>query len=82
VTRDLTVPAYVADAQEIRRIAGLCLKRAPLHKKLRLLGVRMGALLSAEESTKNKQNQPPASVKHAGTASNLGAADSLTGQLF
>jgi DNA polymerase IV len=82
VTRDLTVPAYVADAQEIRRIAGLCLKRAPLHKKLRLLGVRMGALLSAEESTKNKPNQPPAGVKHAGTASNLGAFDSLTGQLF
>jgi DNA polymerase-4 len=34
----------VGDAKQIRRAAGLCLKRAPLEKKLRLLGVRVGTL--------------------------------------
>jgi len=45
VTRDLTVDQPTADAAAIRQLAGQCLKRAPLHKRLRLLGVRVGALL-------------------------------------
>ncbi|MFZ1500191.1 MAG: hypothetical protein WAT33_10245, partial [Giesbergeria sp.] len=32
------------DAAAIRRAAGLCLKRAPLNQRLRLLGVRVGGL--------------------------------------
>ena len=32
------------DAATLRRMAGLCLKRAPLAQRLRLLGVRVGAL--------------------------------------
>lgn len=44
VTREITLPEPVADAQGIRRSAGLCLKRAPLERRLRLLGVRAGAL--------------------------------------
>ena len=44
VTRDLTLPAPVADARAIRRAAGECLKRVPLDQKLRLLGVRASAL--------------------------------------
>ena len=44
VTRDITVEQYTADAKTIRQLAGQCLKRAPLQKKLRLLGVRVGAL--------------------------------------
>jgi DNA polymerase-4 len=44
VTRDLTLPEPVADAAAIRRAAGECLKRAPLERRLRLLGVRAGAL--------------------------------------
>jgi DNA polymerase-4 len=44
VTRDLTLDEFVGDAKQIRRAAGLCLKRAPLEKKLRLLGVRVGTL--------------------------------------
>ncbi|MBW7902665.1 MAG: DNA polymerase IV [Rhodocyclaceae bacterium] len=45
VTRDLTLPAAVGDAGEIRRAAGECLKRVPLTQRLRLLGVRAGALV-------------------------------------
>ena len=45
VTRDLTLPAGVCDGDQIRRAAGECLKRVPLTQKIRLLGVRAGALL-------------------------------------
>ena len=44
-TRDQTMPAYTADAGVIRNVAGLCLKRVPLVQRLRLLGVRAGALV-------------------------------------
>jgi DNA polymerase-4 len=45
VTRDLTLPAPVADAEAIRHAAGLCLKRVDLSRRLRLLGVRAGGLV-------------------------------------
>lgn len=48
VTRDLTLPVATADAAVIRQAAGLCLKRVPLERRLRLLGVRMGGLQSAD----------------------------------
>jgi DNA polymerase-4 len=44
VTRDLTLPQPTADAILIRRAAGQCLKRVPLERRLRLLGVRAGSL--------------------------------------
>jgi hypothetical protein len=44
VTRDLTLDAPTADAKAIRRAAGLCLKRIDLARRIRLLGVRAGAL--------------------------------------
>ena len=44
VTRDLSLPAHTLDAQTIRRAAGECLKRVDLTRRLRLLGVRAGAL--------------------------------------
>ena len=44
VTRDRTIDAPTQDAQAIRRAAGECLKRVPLERRIRLLGVRMGAL--------------------------------------
>jgi DNA polymerase-4 len=50
VTRDLTLERYLSDASEIRQAAGKCLKRAPLQKRLRLLGVRVGSLLKADEA--------------------------------
>jgi DNA polymerase IV len=82
VTRDITIEQHIADAKEIRRVAGLCLKRAPLQKKLRLLGVRMGALLTAEEAENYKQKGTLAPMDIAQTAINSGAEDLITGQLF
>jgi len=45
VTRDLTVPAPVADAAALRAAAGQCLKRVDLARRLRLLGVRAAGLV-------------------------------------
>lgn len=50
VTRDQTVEHYTADARAIRHAAGQCLKRVDLSRRLRLLGVRVGSLLSATEA--------------------------------
>ena len=47
VTRDLTLPSPVVDGAAIRRAAGECLRRVPLDRRLRLLGVRIGALVPA-----------------------------------
>lgn len=47
LTRDLTLAAPIDDAAALRRMAGLCLKRAPLTQRLRLLGVRVGTLSRA-----------------------------------
>ena len=52
VTRDHTLSEATDVAQAIRAAAGQCLKRAPLARKLRLLGVRMGSL----ESTRGAAN--------------------------
>ncbi|MCF8200055.1 MAG: DNA polymerase IV [Sulfuritalea sp.] len=46
VTRDLTLPNPTADPVTIRRAAGECLRRVSLDQKLRLLGVRAGAMSS------------------------------------
>ena len=43
-TRDQTIDAHTADAKTIRHAAGRCLKRVPLERRLRLLGVRIGSL--------------------------------------
>jgi len=50
VTRDQTIEVHTADAAVIRRQAGLCLKRVDLSRRFRLLGVRVGNLLKAEEA--------------------------------
>ena len=47
VTRDLTLDAPTAEASTIRQAAGLCLKRVDLARRIRLLGVRVGALQRA-----------------------------------
>jgi DNA polymerase-4 len=44
VTRDQTIEAPTQDPALIRRAAGECLKRVPLDRRIRLLGVRVGAL--------------------------------------
>jgi DNA polymerase-4 len=45
VTRDCTLHEPTADAAAIRRAAGECLKRVPLERRIRLLGVRVGGLI-------------------------------------
>jgi DNA polymerase-4 len=45
LTRDLTLATATADAQQIRRAARECLRRVTLDRKLRLLGVRVSALV-------------------------------------
>jgi DNA polymerase-4 len=44
VSRNVTLPAPVADAAAILQAARECLKRVPLQRKLRLLGVRASTL--------------------------------------
>ncbi len=53
VTRDHTLEQPTQAAATIRRAAGECLKRVPLDKRLRLLGVRVGSLLSLDASTRH-----------------------------
>jgi DNA polymerase-4 len=74
VTRDLTLDHCTADAQEIRRAAGLALKRAPLDKRLRLLGVRVGSL--------QKQGLAPVQSAQAATDLIANVLQTETGQLF
>jgi DNA polymerase-4 len=47
VTRDLTLDEPTADAAAVRDAAGQCLKRVELTRRIRLLGVRVGALRRA-----------------------------------
>jgi DNA polymerase-4 len=56
VTRDLTLPEPTDDPLSIRRAAGECLKRIPLDKRLRLLGVKLSALTPIEDW---KAEHPP-----------------------
>jgi DNA polymerase-4 len=44
VTRDQTIAEPTHDARHIRQMAGQCLKRVDLDRRLRLLGVRVGSL--------------------------------------
>ncbi|GHC71806.1 DNA polymerase IV [Pseudorhodoferax aquiterrae] len=48
-TRDQTIAQHTADARQIRQAAGQCLKRVPLERRLRLLGVRVGSLAKPAE---------------------------------
>ena len=68
VTRDHTLPDYTGDAQTIRKIAGLCLKRVPLTQRLRLLGVRVASLMKAEEHAIFMKNEPVALTDKAQAA--------------
>ena len=60
LTRDLSLPIATDDADEIRRAAGECLKRAPLEQRLRLLGVRVSAL--HKKQAQSEQLEPQAAL--------------------
>jgi DNA polymerase-4 len=57
-TRDQTSDSYTDDGATIRRLAGQCLKRVPLDKKLRLLGVRAATLARADEVPLPDEKKP------------------------
>jgi DNA polymerase-4 len=65
VTRDLTLNTTTCDAATIRKMAGQCLKRAPLVRPLRLLGVRTAALQKVDGAGSLKENTPSSLDKHA-----------------
>ena len=48
VTRDQTLDHYTANPLEIRQVGGWCLKRVEMKRRLRLLGVRVGALVKQD----------------------------------
>ena len=49
VTRDRTIAEPTQDVATIRRAAGECLKRVNLGRRIRLIGVRVGGLVRADE---------------------------------
>jgi len=64
-TREQTLAIPTSDAAIIRRTAGLCLKRAPLERRLRLLGVRVAGLERREgyEARLRNEAPPPAALE-------------------
>ena len=76
-TRDTSLAQPTADAARIRQAAGQSLKRAPLDKRLRLLGVRVGALSKLGENS--DKNTAPAQSTPAQAATFL---EAKTGWLF
>ncbi len=79
VTRDLTIDHYTADPKTIRQAAGQCLKRVPLERRLRLLGVRVGALRKLGVDT---QVVDDAAVVTGAHATRRIASEPTTDQLF
>ena len=61
-TRDHTIDHFTADAKTIRQVAGQCLKRVALERRLRLLGVRVGKLARAD----SPEAQSPRAVSPLG----------------
>lgn len=58
VTRDQTLQVAITEANDIRRAAGECLKRVPLSKRIRLLGVRAGSLSRMSDDQLAARMQP------------------------
>ncbi|MGV8805472.1 MAG: Y-family DNA polymerase [Polaromonas sp.] len=77
-TRDHTASFYTADARALRRLAGQCLKRVPLDKRLRLLGVRASALRKVSDAPVYEPNRPLAQVERPPAATKSVA----NGELF
>jgi DNA polymerase-4 len=77
LTRDTTLQYPTADAAAIRQAAGQCLKRAPLHKRLRLLGVRVGGLVATSSGDNVIPNRPLALEQPAQLAINFAAPEDM-----
>ena len=75
VTRDQTLAFYTADASLIRQTAGQCLKRVPLQRRLRLLGVRVGSLARAQDDAESGQIEQPTPKPRSHEAIDSGAIE-------
>ena len=64
-TRDHTIDEFTSDAKTIRKVAGQCLKRVPLQRRLRLIGVRVGKLAKADSLSTPAPGLPPTSAAYA-----------------
>jgi len=62
VTRDQTIAAPTQDALVIRRAAGECLRRVDLERRIRLIGVRVGGLVRADEAASMLREPDPRSA--------------------
>jgi DNA polymerase-4 len=78
-TRDQTVDHFTADGKTIRRVAGQCLKRVDLGRRLRLLGVRVGKLVRA--GSPETLAAPPTGETQTGAAHRAAEPAPLEGTL-
>ncbi len=62
VTRDRTLTHAISKAEDIRREAGLCLKRVDFSRRIRLLGVRVGSLIKKDAAEALSHNPSPHQV--------------------
>lgn len=76
VTRDISLDHFTQDALAIRQAAGQCLKRIPLQQRIRLLGVRVGALTAWVEGA------PRDAQEAIATAHRSRSSDPFTASLF
>lgn len=58
VTRDQTLQRPIGEAAAIRQAAGACLKRVPLERRIRLLGVRVASLTRHDAVPEHEPAQP------------------------
>jgi DNA polymerase-4 len=75
LTRDLTLEHAVHEAQALRQAVGQCLKRVPLQRRLRLLGVRVAGLGHLSDTDNYKQNQGIVLINKAYSASLFDSLD-------
>jgi DNA polymerase-4 len=63
-TREQTLDFHTSDPATIRRTAGLCLKRASLERRLRLIGVKVAGLVKSDspEARSPPAEKPPAAM--------------------
>lgn len=82
VTRDCTLDTPTGDAATIRRAAGECLKRVALDRRIRLLGVRVGALSKPGKPGKPTEAGAPQAANKVPRAVKTAREPTLFGELF
>lgn len=81
-TRDQTIDHFTADATTIRKVAGQCLKRVDLGRRLRLLGVRVGKLTKVGSREASAPASREAALQGAAELAQESGGDERTLDLF